>query len=414
MTRLKLFGRIRRKNKTAKSTPKALRITTLVLSVLLALECIYLIFAYSAIPFIANLRHMAIETSLSTMRHQWVAYALFPDDIVNGVKQTIEDAREAQMGIDSTWEEPPAPIPDDPDATTRQAFFELFYELDEISVSKYLNKHPSALQNGWDNLYINESALDQEGTSMQTIFGDPVLAIDAKNTVLLIRVSDIGYRGVLAIAKDPSRLSIKPSQRIGFDGQLVGQIAEANNGLLAMTASGFEDVDELGVEGKSTGGVVAGMTRCSGETYGNPMGYGFKRVELRQDDLLYIVDSQDPISDDCTDAAEFTPALIIDGEVIVDENCGWNAINPRACIGQNDRGEIMMLCVEGRQLTSLGIGVVGCAEILSRYGCQQAMNLDGGTSAILWFDGQCVTRCSNEDLPDGRTLPNAFVYERAN
>lgn len=414
MTRLKLFGGIRRMKKNTIPTPKILRITTLVLSVLLALECIYLIFAYSAIPFIANLRHMAIETSLSTMRHQWVAYALFPDDIVNGVKETIEDAREAQMGIDSTWEEPPAPIPDAPDATTRQAFFELFYELDEISVSKYLNKHPSALQNGWDNLYINESALDQEGTSMQTIFGDPVLAIDAKNAVLLIRVSDIGYRGVLAIAKDPSRLSIKPSQRIGFDGQLVGQIAEANNGLLAMTASGFEDVDQLGVEGKSTGGVVAGMTRCNGETYGKPMGYGFKRVELRQDDLLYIVDSQDPISDDCTDAAEFTPALIIDGEVIVDENCGWNAINPRACIGQNDRGEIMMLCVEGRQLTSLGIGVVGCAEILSRYGCQQAMNLDGGTSAILWFDGQCVTRCSNEDLPDGRTLPNAFVYERAN
>ncbi|MBQ4346535.1 MAG: phosphodiester glycosidase family protein, partial [Oscillospiraceae bacterium] len=79
---------------------------------------------------------------------------------------------------------------------------------------------------------------------------------------------------------------------------------------------------------------------------------------------------------------------------------------------QNDRGEIMMLCIEGRQLTSLGIGVVGCAEILSRYGCQQAMNLDGGTSAILWYNGKCVTRCSNEELPEGRTLPNAFVYER--
>ena len=41
----------------------------------------------------------------------------------------------------------------------------------------------------------------------------------------------------------------------------------------------------------------------------------------------------------------------------------------------------------------------------------QAMNLDGGTSAILWYDGEYVTRCSNTALPEGRTLPNAFVYK---
>ena len=35
----------------------------------------------------------------------------------------------------------------------------------------------------------------------------------------------------------------------------------------------------------------------------------------------------------------------------------------------------------------------------------------GGTSAILWYDGEYVTRCSNTALPEGRTLPNAFVYK---
>ena len=43
----------------------------------------------------------------------------------------------------------------------------------------------------------------------------------------------------------------------------------------------------------------------------------------------------------------------------------------------------------------------------------QAMNLDGGTSAIMWYDGEYVIQCSNEALPEGRTLPNAFVYQRA-
>jgi exopolysaccharide biosynthesis protein len=41
------------------------------------------------------------------------------------------------------------------------------------------------------------------------------------------------------------------------------------------------------------------------------------------------------------------------------------------------------------------------------------MNLDGGTSAIMWYDGEYITKCSNQNLPEGRPLPTAFVYERA-
>ena len=44
-------------------------------------------------------------------------------------------------------------------------------------------------------------------------------------------------------------------------------------------------------------------------------------------------------------------------------------------------------------------------------------NADGNTnkaaSAILYYDGDYVTRCSNTSLPYGRTLPNAWVYGRS-
>ena len=49
---------------------------------------------------------------------------------------------------------------------------------------------------------------------------------------------------------------------------------------------------------------------------------------------------------------------------------------------------------------------------MKRYGCYQAMNMDGGTSAILWYDGEYVTRCSNTSNKEGRYLPNAWVYTR--
>jgi exopolysaccharide biosynthesis protein len=205
--------------------------------------------------------------------------------------------------------------------------------------------------------------------------------------------------------------SIRAASTLGESGELAGKIARDNGGVLAMTANGFDDKDKDGNDGKGNGGVIAGFSMCNGVPIGKHLSPGFKRVELRDDDRMYIVDVRAPVAENCTDAAEFTPALIVDGKVLVDENCGWNAINPRACIGQNSRGEIMMLVIEGRLVTSLGIGVVKCAEMMKQYDCMQALNLDGGTSAIMWYRGKYVTRCSNTDLPYGRTLPNAFIYE---
>jgi exopolysaccharide biosynthesis protein len=51
-------------------------------------------------------------------------------------------------------------------------------------------------------------------------------------------------------------------------------------------------------------------------------------------------------------------------------------------------------------------------EVLLEYGCMQALNLDGGTSAIMYYDGEYVTRCSNTAIPSGRTMPSAWVYKK--
>ena len=69
-----------------------------------------------------------------------------------------------------------------------------------------------------------------------------------------------------------------------------------------------------------------------------------------------------------------------------------------------------MLVIEGRLATSIGTTAAEAAEILTRHNCMQAMNMDGGTSAIMYYDGEYVTRCSNTALPSGRQLPNAWVY----
>lgn len=423
--RIKLFGNSKnaRLNKNAKKKKEKRTVLDRIIGIFLVivlLESLYCTAVFSNISFIAAYRTIWIETAMSTLSHHWLATYFIPPAVVTAVTDQVAKAREAQVGVNSDWnqgskENPLQHISEATDAqeeelpADQKAFYELFSEIDRSSMEGYVKRNPSAIAEGWENIYINEAGLDDEGTDIYTRQGDQVLAIDAKNGALLIRVAGKGYKGILALAKDPARVSVQASSTIGSYGSCAGEIAQAHNGILAMTGSGFIDPS-----GTGNGGILAGYAMCDGVEYGEAhMGWGNKRVELHEDNLMYITDAQSEVSADTTDAVEFTPALIVDGEILVDENCGWNAINPRAVVGQNENHDIMMLVIEGRQLDSLGTGVVECADILARYDCMQAMNLDGGSSAIMWYDGEYVTRCGNNALANGRPMPNAFVYEAA-
>lgn len=409
-----------RKIKKPRKSHPVLRKIALLLAVLLGM---YAFVLWAPLPAVERLRNMYIETALSTMSHQWLATAFFPKSLVEDVRQQMRDAQNSQNGIVSDWQEngsgdahvtPDIPeIPVGEMGSTQagdaamEAFFELFWELDRDSVLKWVEEEPSLLENGWAHLSANEAGLKDDGLPIYTTMGEQVLAIDAHEKVLLLRVKGSTYRGVLAVAKDPSRLTLQASSQLGERGENAGVIAEAHNGLLAMTASGF--IDE---EGHGKGGQVTGYALCDGAEYGTHFGGGYKRMELRQDDLLYLVDASSEVHENVRDAMEFTPALLVDGEITVDSSCGWTALNPRACLGQSRKYEILMLVIEGRLTTSIGTDVIRCAEILQQHECMQAMNMDGGTSAILYYDGEYVTQCSNTALPAGRLLPDAWVFER--
>lgn len=400
-----------------------LKVLALVLGCILFVELCYFFCVYSQNSFVTKWRTIYIETAMDTLNHKWLATSIIPDEIIQDVMSQRKQALSEQIGLSSGWDkseendlqnvqkiEVDVSVVGEEEAqeeADRADFYRVFHEIDEASMEAYLAENPTVLDNGWSNLYINEAGMDDSGTSIKTVHGEQVLAIDVPNQILMLRVSGSGYIGVLAVAKDPAQLSVRPSSQLGVTGETAGVIAQNNGGVLSMTGSGFIDPN-----GNGNGGILAGYAKCNGKTYGTAhMGWGYKRLELHKDNLMYIKDASDPVDDATTDAVEFQPALIIDGKIVVDSNCGWTGLHPRACIGQSDKYEVLMLVIEGRMPTrSVGTHVIECAEILKRHGCMQAMNLDGGTSAIMWYDGEYVTKCSNQNLPAGRPLPTAFVY----
>ena len=237
---VKLFGNSRtpRLQKDVKKKAKAKtktkrtaldRIVSIFL-VLVTLEALYCTAVFSNIPFISDLRTRYIATAWETMNHRWLATAFFPPAVVKAVTDQMAATQEAQIGVNSNWnqgtkqdenqpakpetgeetEEPENQLPED-----QQAFFELFSEIDFDSMQTYVKRHPEVAARGWDKISINESDIASDGVDILTTQGDRVLALDVQNAVLLIRVTGTGYRGVLALAKDPARVSVQAAGAMG-------------------------------------------------------------------------------------------------------------------------------------------------------------------------------------------------------
>jgi hypothetical protein len=80
--------------------------------------------------------------------------------------------------------------------------------------------------------------------------------------------------------------------------------------------------------------------------------------------------------------------------------------HPRAAIGWNERA-FFLVEVDGRQRgLSVGMALDELASFMVKLGCEEALNLDGGGSATLWYDGKVRNRpCDGHE----RNIANALV-----
>ncbi len=399
--------------KLKKSIKKRLLILTLIASLLVGMYCTAM---FSNIPGIKKWRNLYIETAMDTLSHKWLATFFIPKSVIDGVMANKAAVLEAQQELESSWAPlesttaPSASLEPEPESDKAlKVFLELYYELDETSFNDYITKNPKLIKNGYDQLLINEAGLDDDGTPIYTTNGDQVLALDAENGLLIVKVEGEGYVGKLAIVKDPSTVKLGVSKSLGSYGQTVQKIADNNNAVLAINASGFADDERVG-----NGGVVVGLLIADGKMLNKPVNSPYLTIGFSEDDRLNIGVSVNKLK--YRDAIEFVPALIINGvEVIkdkklVDGSMGFG-LQPRTVIGQTEDGTVLLMTIDGRQVGySIGCTVVECADILMEYGAYQASNVDGGSSTVMYYRGEYITKPAN-GIEYGRYVPDAFIVE---
>lgn len=222
------------------------------------------------------------------------------------------------------------------------------------------------------------------------------------------------YTARLIQIKDPSRVVLGVTNKLGQRGQLITDMCETNNALCGINAGGFKDDGGVGSGGIPTEMVIKNSEITVYEelkTY-NIIGFNEENVlVLGEYDYAGVeaLKLRDGIS---WGKLSWSPFLIVNGEKAEFKGTS-GGYDPRAAIGQRADGVALLLVVDGSAKRSIdGANMELVADILWEYGAVNAANLDGGTSASMALQGQLInTVCNPAIAGRGRYLATAWLVE---
>ncbi|MDP4144618.1 MAG: phosphodiester glycosidase family protein [Bacillota bacterium] len=226
-------------------------------------------------------------------------------------------------------------------------------------------------------------------------------------------ISGKKFKGYLLVVHDPSRVKVGYSKKLPKQGERTSKIAEDNNAIAAINGGGFTDQASSGsAKWTGTGGLVTGLLMSNGNVINKDSGDDEKitTMGITNKGLLLVgkYSLNELKKQDVTEAVSFDPVLIVNGvPQKIDKDWG---IAPRTAIGQDKDGDILLLVIDGRQASSLGATIEEVQNVLLQYGAVNAINLDGGSSATMYYDGDIVNNPS--DATGERLVPSAIYVEQ--
>ncbi len=88
------------------------------------------------------------------------------------------------------------------------------------------------------------------------------------------------------------------------------------------------------------------------------------------------------------------PYLLKDNQIFIDMTAqklqSIGGRNPRTAIGYTEDNNLVLVAVDGREGSSVGLTLVELAKLMKTLGCTNAINLDGGGSTVMYIKGQIV------------------------
>ena len=227
-----------------------------------------------------------------------------------------------------------------------------------------------------------------------------------EDKVELIDVSNGRYKGHMLIVSNPSRVVMGVAPSIGKYGMKLDELVKSQNAIGGINAGGFEDDNGSGNGGTPQGLLISNSEIVFGKENVKYDVIGFNnesKLILGQFTLKEIREKK------IRDAATFEPFLIVNGETLIKYENSSPSLHPRTVIGQRQDGAVLMLVIDGRQLSSVGATLKEAQDIMLKHGAYNAANLDGGASTTMVYKGKIINSPCSRYGP--RYLPSAFIIK---
>ena len=279
----------------------------------------------------------------------------------------------------------------------------LYFTEDEINeiiqgkdIAEYIETDTSLIQIPQpepDNSDSQGPVADQWGLVDED--GDGIIVEDVKGQ---------GYSGKMMIVLDPSRVIMGsvPSS-YGYRGYTVAQMVEHFDAVAGINAGGFLDPN-----GSGNGSIPDTLVVFDGQIYYAESGVSMGFVGFDENHIMHVgkPSVNDIVEKKIQYGVCFGPVLVSNGQVHNPEKL-VSGVNPRTAIGQRSDGAVLLLVIDGRQVSSLGATYMDLAEVFLSYGAVNACNLDGGSSSVMWFQGDYIN--SPSTYVGIRPVPTTFL-----
>ncbi len=222
----------------------------------------------------------------------------------------------------------------------------------------------------------------------------------------VVDISGSTYKGKLLKVKDPSRVFVGISGEFGegHEGKKIAEMIETYGALAGINAGGFEDNGGVG-----NGGTPIGMVISQGQLCWGALETEYELIGFDNNNILHVgkMTGQQAVDAGIRDAVCFGPVLIVNGNPQNENEDLGGGFNPRSAIGQTADGTVLIAVIDARQPDSLGATYDDLISIMLQNGAVNAANLDGGSSSMMIYENELITKCSS--LYGPRKMPSCWL-----
>lgn len=286
--------------------------------------------------------------------------------------------------------------------TRRFDFIPRIYLSDE-EMQPYLEQKNTHVDAEFDPSLITIKPADPEDGEQQGESQNP--EDEDGDGIIFEQIKRGNYVGYLITVLDPTRVFVAITDNFGSSGRSLEYYCEKYGAIGGINGGGFDDKD-----GSGSGGFPQGLTIADGVCYAE--GYGESSfVGFDSQGIMHVgyYTYDDAMSLGIVGGVTFDPILVMNGEAC-DTSYKSTGVNPRTAIGQRADGAVLMLCVDGRQAHSAGCTYQDLADIMLEHGAVNAINMDGGSSSSMWYNGEYVNKCSSAS-GFSRSLTDVFLFK---